>query len=77
MFCSDESDVRSVFRFFDRARVATGSLLNKSKTKIFKIGNGKGMSSEYVHVVDKIKVVCDVWHHRDYERSREVNSKEY
>ena len=75
MFCSDESDVRSVFRFFDRARMAAGSVLNKSKTKILKIGNGEGMSSEYV--VDKMKVVCGVWHHRDYERSREVKSKEY
>ena len=70
MFCSDESDVQSVFRFFDRVRIATGSVLNKSKTKILKIGNREGMNSEYL--VDKIKV-CGVWHHSDYERSREIN----
>ena len=73
MFCSDESDVQSVFRFFDRVRIATGSVLNKSKTKILKIGNREGMNSEYL--VDKIKV-CGVWHHMDYERSREINSEE-
>lgn len=73
MFCSGESEVKSVFRFFDKVCAATGSELNKDKTKILNIGCREDMRSEYI--VDKIKV-CGVWHHRDYEKSRQVNSEE-
>ena len=62
LFCSSEPDINVVFEFFTKVSGATGSELNRSKTKILKIGGDDRMGSEYL--VDKIKV-CGVWHHRE------------
>ena len=62
LFCSSEPDINVVFEFFEKVSGATGSELNRSKTKILKIGGDDRMGSEYL--VDKIKV-CGVWHHRE------------
>lgn len=73
MFCSSEQDVQCVFDFFETVRKATGSELNRSKTMILELTRNGRMRSEYL--VDQVKI-CGVWHHRDYEKSREMNSEE-
>ena len=53
MFCRDKSDLDYVFSFFDKVAIATGSTLNKSKTKVLYLGP-KWDSSVYGQ--DEIKI---------------------